>query len=111
MVIYMNKKFIYKIMDMMKIGVKTGFIMFILCELTQFLWFSPNGNDLFTIVFAVIAMIISSICFYEDSKKYFPLSDRAILINLALFILFFFIGIFLSKLFIYMLVFIYKKIL
>lgn len=107
----MNKKFLYKFMDTMNLGIKTGFIIFLLCELTQFLWFSPNGNHLFTIVFAVIAMIVSSIIFYENSKKFFPLSDRVILIHLALFILFFFIGVFLSKLFIYMLDFIYKKIL
>lgn len=89
----MHKRFIYRIIDMALMGIKTGFTMFILCELTQLLWFSPTGNDLFTIVFAIISMIIASIIFYESNKKYFPLSDKNILINLSLFILFFFVGI------------------
>ncbi|CAI2609927.1 hypothetical protein [Apilactobacillus apinorum] len=87
------------IIQMIRSGFRNGLVMTILGNFTQHLWFPTVGNHFFILVFAAIAISVSAIIFYEDNKRFYPLSDMELLFNLFIFIIFFFVGVGLSNIF------------
>lgn len=93
----MKKQHLSQLVNMTLIGFETGVSLLILGDLTQYILLDPEGANLFEIIFGVIAIILSLIIFYESNKKFYPLTDWQYQKNLLVFEVAFFVGIFLAK--------------
>ncbi|CAI2699116.1 hypothetical protein ERK14_07190 [Lactobacillus kunkeei] len=93
----MKKQHFSQLVNIALIGFETGISLLVLGDLTQYILLDPEGANLFEIIFGVIAIILSLIIFYESNKKFYPLTDLQYQKNLLLFEVAFFVGIFLAK--------------